>query len=409
MRVKLTTILFVAAIAVAASSAQDWNQWRGPSRTGAASSFTPPAAWPEKPTQKWKVASVGIGHASPVIAGDRVFLHSRIAEQEVVAAYDLASGKQLWQHKYDVPYQMNPAATSHGKGPKSTPAVDRGRLFTLGITGVLSAFDTRTGKLLWRKEHKEFPVTAPDFGTAMSPVVDGNQLIIHAGGPKNGALIAYDTATGSAKWSWKGDGPAYASPVIATLGGTRQVVTQTQANIVGLSAAKGTLLWQIPFTTDYEQNIITPVIIDGLLVYAGLNKPTTAVRVAQAGGKWTTEQVWQNADVPMYMSSPVEAGGYLYGLTHRNRGQFFCLDARTGKTMWTTRGREGENASLVTAGGLLLATTTEGVLVVAQQSPKAFELVKRYTVAESPIWAHPAVAGRAVVIKDAESLAFWTF
>jgi outer membrane protein assembly factor BamB len=339
-----------------------------------------------------------------------VYLHSRIGEQEALTAYDLSSGKQIWQQKYDAPYQMNPAAVSHGKGPKSTPIIDRGRLYTFGISGVLSAFDVKDGRLLWRNDHKrDFPATSPDFGTAMSPVVDGGNVVVHAGGPRNGALTAYDATTGASRWTWKADGPAYASPVLASFAGTRQLITQTQGHVVGLSAQDGTLLWQIPFTTAYDQNIVTPVIVEGMLIYGGINKPTTAVSISRTGGKWATEQVWQNADLPMYMSSPVHAKGYLYGLTHRNRGQFFCLDAKTGKTMWTTRGREGDNASLLTAGDLLLATTTEGVFIVARQNPAAFEVVKRYTVAESPVWAHAAPAGRGVVIKDADSLTYWTF
>jgi outer membrane protein assembly factor BamB len=413
MCAKFRTVLFICAIAAAgfaSSSAQEWNQWRGPSRTGAASLFVPPASWPDRPTEQWKVKSAGIGHSSPVISNGRVYLHSRLGEQEAVTAYDLASGKQIWQQTYDAPYQMNPAAAGHGKGPKSTPVIDSGRLYTFGISGVLSAFDTRDGKLLWRNDHKgEFPATSPEFGTAMSPLIDGATLIVHAGGSRNGALTAYDAATGAVRWRWKGDGPAYASPVIASFGGTRQVITQTQGNLVGISARDGTLLWQIPFTTAYEQNIVTPLVVDGVLIYGGINKPTTAVRISQSADKWNTEQVWENADVPMYMSSPVHAKGYVYGLTHRNRGQFFCLDAKTGKTMWTTKGREGENASLVISGDLLLAATTEGELIVARQNPSAFDVVKRYTVAESPVWAHPAPAGRGVVIKDAESLTYWTF
>jgi outer membrane protein assembly factor BamB len=133
------------------------------------------------------------------------------------------------------------------------------------------------------------------------------------------------------------------------------------------------------------------------------------VRLGQQSGKWTIAQVWLNADLPMYMSSPVEAGGFLFGLSNRNRGQFFCIDAKTGKTMWTTKGREGDNAALVTAGDLLLIVTTEGELIVAHASPKAFDVVKRYTVAESPVWAHPAPLAGGVLIKDLETLAYWKF
>lgn len=402
---------FIIALALlpAIVAAQDWNQWRGPARNGAADAFKPPAAWPDRPTQIWKVQA-GIGHASPVVAGDRVYVFSRVGEEEAISARDLASGKEIWRQAYDAPYQMNPAATSHGKGPKSTPVVDRNRVFTFGIGGVLSAWQTQDGKLLWRKDFKkDLASTSPDFGVAMSPLVANNLLIVHAGGANAGAMLALDVAIGGTKWSWKGDGPAYASPVVATLAGVPQVITQSQRNLISLSLADGRLLWRVPFTTDYDQNAITPVVVGDLVVYSGLNKAATAIRPTQSAGKWQTPDVWQNADVPMYMSTAVESGGYIYGLTHRSRGQYFCVDARSGKTMWTTRGREGENAALLTSGGFVMAMTTEGELVVFRSNPTQFDLVKRYTLAESPVWAHPAPAGSGIVVKDEQTLAYWRF
>ena len=409
MRSTLRALILLVAVLPALGAAQDWNQWRGPARNGVAETFTPPAAWPDRPRQIWKV-QVGIGHSSPVVSAGRVYVFSRMAERESVSARDLISGKEIWRQAYDAPYQMNPAATNHGKGPKSTPVVDRGRLYTFGISGILSAWQTQDGKLLWQKEFiKDFASTVPDFGVAMSPLVAGNLLILHAGGAGAGAVLALDVVTGETRWAWKGDGPAYASPIVATLAGMPQVVTQSQRNLVSLSLADGHLLWRIPFTTEYDQSAITPVIAGDLVVYSGINKATTAVRPSLSAGKWQTPEVWQNADVPMYMSTAVESDGYLFGLTHRNRGQFFCIDARTGKTMWTTKGREADNAAFVTAGGLVMAITTEGELVVARANPKQFEPVKRYTVADSPVWAHPALAGAGIVVKDEQSLAYWTF
>ncbi|HET7218951.1 MAG TPA: PQQ-binding-like beta-propeller repeat protein [Vicinamibacterales bacterium] len=404
-------LLFIVAIAIlpALGAAQDWNQWRGPARNGAAAAFKPPAAWPDRPKQIWKI-QVGIGHSSPLAVGGRVYVFSRVGEQEAISVRDLASGKEIWRQAYDAPYQMNSAATSHGKGPKSTPVVDRGRVFTFGIAGTLSAWQAQDGKLIWRKDFKkEFPPTTPDYGVAMSPLVAGNLLVLHAGGANAGAVLALDPATGETKWAWKADGPAYASPVVATLAGTPQVITQSQSSLVSLSLGDGRLLWRIPFTTEYDQNAITPVVVGDLVVYSGLNKPAVAVRPTLSAGKWQAPEVWQNPDVPMYMSTAVESGGYLYGLTHRSRGQFFCIDARTGKTMWTTKGREAENAAFVTAGGLLMAMTTEGELVVMRANPKQFDLIKRYTIADSPVWAHPAPSGGGIVVKDEQSLAYWTF
>jgi outer membrane protein assembly factor BamB len=243
----------------------------------------------------------------------------------------------------------------------------------------------------------------------MSPLVDEGLVIVHVGGNKTGALMAITAATGTTRWQWKGDGPAYASPVIATFAGMSQLVTQSRSHVVGLSVIDGTPLWQIPFTTAYDQNIVTPVIVGDLVIYSGVEQPLAAVRITRQAGKWTPQPVWKAESVPMYMSTGVVSGAYLFGLTHRNKGQFFCLDPRTGKVLWTTRGREGENAALATAGDVLLATTTEGELVVARRDPAKFELIKRYSIADSPVWAHPVPAGRGILIKDAESLAFWTF
>ena len=368
-----------------------------------------PATWPDKPRKVWE-STVGTGHSSPVVSGTRAFVFTRVGEDEVVTAVDYQTGKQVWQQRYRATYQVNPAAESHGKGPKSTPVVDGGRLFTLGISGTLSAFDAATGKPLWRKTFdREFDASSPDFGVAMSPLVDGGQVIVHAGGNKSGALMAIDGATGAVKWQWKGEGPAYASPVIASFGNSRQVVTQSRSHLVGLSAATGALLWSVPFTTAYDQNIVTPIISGDLVLYSGIDQPLTALRIRESAGKWTAERAWHADSVPMYMSTAVLSGGSVFGLTHRNKGQFFALDPRSGKVLWTTRGREGENAALIAVGELLMATTTEGELVIARRDATRFDPIKRYTIAESPVWAHPVPAGRGVLIKDAEKLAYWMF
>jgi outer membrane protein assembly factor BamB len=405
--------ILVVAIGVLCSTfltAQDWTQWRGPGAAAVATAFTPPATWPATLSMTWKVPSAGIGHSSPVVSGNRVYLFSRIGEQEALSAFDLATGRQIWRQAYDAPYEMNPAARSHGKGPKSTPLVHGGRVFTFGIGGVLSAFDAQSGRVIWQKDFKgEHAPTSPEFGAAASPIAVNDTVVVHVGGSKDGALKAFDPATGSVRWRWTGDGPAYATPVVVTFGGTRQLITQSQSSVVAIDPSSGTLLWQIPFTTPYEQNIITAVVHDGLVIYSGLSRPATAVRVRQAGGKWVTEQVWSNPDVPMYMSSPVVAAGRLCGFTHRNRGEFFCADVESGKRLWTSEPRQGENAGIFAVGDVLVAATTDGTLIVFRNSATAFEVVKRYKVADTPVWAHAVPAGRGVLIKDADTLAYWTF
>ncbi|HEX6164497.1 MAG TPA: PQQ-binding-like beta-propeller repeat protein, partial [Vicinamibacterales bacterium] len=346
------------------------------------------------------------GHASPVISGNRVVVHARQGNREIVSAYDLESGKQLWQDGVDAPYTMNPAATGHGPGPKSTPLIANGRVFTFGISGIFSAHDLATGKLLWRKNA---PPAPPEFGTASSPVADGANVIAFLGGYKAGALTAMDAATGKEVWRWTGDGPGYSSPIVATIAGTRQIITQSQTKLIGVAAADGRLLWETTIKTPYEQNSVTPLVVNDLVISAGLDNPTIAYAITNTGKAWTATPRWTNDRVSMYMSSPAASGSTIFGLSNKNRGQFFAIDVATGNTLWQGKGREAENASIVRAGNFLLLSTTNSELIVARASTSAFEEVKRYTIADSATWAHPAFAGRAIVVKDVDKLIVWSY
>jgi outer membrane protein assembly factor BamB len=203
--------------------------------------------------------------------------------------------------------------------------------------------------------------------------------------------------------------PGYASPIIATFGGIRQIVTQSESKVIGVALGDGALLWQVPLKTAYNQNIVTPLLVDGLLISAGLDTPTTAYRVASARGKWTATPVWQNEQVSMYMSSPAVSGTTIFGLSSKSRGQFFAIDAATGKTLWLTKGRDAENASIVRAGNYVLLSTTNSELIVVKPSTTAFEEIRRYTIADSIMWAHPAYDGRNIIVKDVDKLIVWSF
>jgi len=392
-----------ALAAVAAPSAEQWTGWRGAARS-AVSTAPMPATLAAKATDVWAVP-VGIGHASPIVDGQRVYVFARKGEQEVAQALDLATGKTLWTAAYDQPYTMNSAATSHGKGPKSTPLLGGGRLYTLGISGVLSAFDAATGKVIWRHAFdKEFGAP-PDFGTATSPLLDNGLLIAHVGGINGGALRAFDPATGATKWSWPGDGPGYASPVSFTAAGVRQIVDVSKTKIAGVDAASGALLWSLPLVTPYDQNAVTPAIAGDLVIVSGLDQSTFAVRPTRgADGKWTAAKAWDARAFPMYMNSPVVVGDTVYGLTNRSKGQFFALDARTGATRWTSPPRQAENASITAAGGRLWCLTSEGSLIVLKADPAAYAEVGRLDVAPSATWASPVLLGPQILVKDVDQL-----
>ena len=396
-------VILIGAVAQAQTITLGWPQWRGRQRDGTVT--TPmPAKWPEKLTKAWEI-TVGEGHSAPVVTGGRVVIHSREGDKEITRLIYLRDGREMWRNELAAPYTPNPAARAHGPGPKSTPTISGNRVFTYGITGVLSALDLDNGKVLWRTPA---PPAPPEYGTAMSPLVDGGVVIAHMGGKNNGALTAFDVATGTPRWQWNGDGPSYSSPVVAVVGGTRHVITQTQKFVVSVNAADGKLLWQLPFTTAYDQTSVTPIVRGDLVIYSGLGNGVTAVRIVRKGTQWAATPVWKNEEFSMFMSSPVISGTTLYGLANRNRGQFFAMDLATGKTLWVTQGRDGDNASIMTGSGLLLLSTTGGEFIVARANPSKFEEIRRYTVADSAMWAHPALAPRVLLVKDVNKLICWS-
>ena len=386
-----------------ALSAQDWPQWRGPARDGKTSGFTAPRAWPANLTQKWTVP-VGIGDSSPALVGNRLFAFGREDTNEVLRCLDAASGKTLWRHEYPADHVVTGPAARH-PGPRSSPTVADGRLYALGVGGILSCLDAATGRLLWRKQSTEdYLGVAYDFDSSMSPLVVEGKCFVHIGGKGQGAVIAFDLASGEPKWKWTGDAPANSSPVLVTVAGRRQLVTLAAKNLVGLDLADGKLLWQFPFEAAQGNNA-TPV-VDGAMVYCtGLNKGLVAIQITAQGEGFAATPVWTNSQLSARFTAPVLKGGRLYGYTDSS----FCVDARTGATLWLDPAKHGNSAALVDAGPVLIATTVSSELVVYAPDDKACTELAKYKVAGTEIWAHPIVAGPRLYVRDRESLALWSW
>jgi outer membrane protein assembly factor BamB len=387
------------------SKSSDWPQWRGPERDGHAAGFASPDEWPDRLIERWKV-EVGSGYATPLLVGERIFMFSRQGENEVMAALDSASGKVLWRTGYPAPFKMDQSAAPHGPGPKSTPVYADGKLFSIGMGGIVTAFDAASGKQLWQKA--ALPTQPLWTSHSFSPLVNRGQVAVHMGGNDLGALRAFDTVTGELKWEWNGDGPGYGSPMLYDFAGVPQVVTMTQRKFVGVDAATGVLLWEQPYTTEYEQNIITPLRYHDTLIVSGYQKPVAAFRVRRPADGWVAEQVWENTEVSLYMSDAVVNGETLVGFSQRRSGQFFALDARTGRTLWTSDPRQATNAALVGAGASWLALKDDGELLVSRWNASAFEPLRRYTVATSATWAQPVLSGKRIFVKDVSALTLWT-
>ncbi len=403
LRIVDATVL-VALMAPPTVAGQDWPQWRGPNRDGAAQSFDKPAVWPDSLMQAWHV-EVGLGYATPIIVDDRIYMFIRQDDDEVLMALDAASGERLWRTSYPAPFKVTPGAASHGKGPKSTPAYADGRLFTFGMSGIVTAFDAQTGRQHWQRPGD--PIQ-PLFHTAMSPVVNDDVMILHIGGHDDGALTAFDVATGDIRWQWSGDGPAYGSPLVVDFEGVLQVVTFTQENFVGVSLATGDLLWRRPFTTRSTTTSQTPMIYAGTVIQAGRGNGITRFRVVREGDDWATEDLWHTDDVSLHMANGVVIEGVLFGLSHLNSGQYFGLDLETGQLLWTSDPRQAQNAAILRSGRTIFSLEDDAELVIWSFSRTEFTPRRRYEVATSATWAQPTVLGSRLFIKDVNSLTLWT-
>jgi len=390
-----------AGATAAQRSPQDYPQWRGLNRDGAASAFAEPASWPETLTRRWKV-DVGEGYATPLVVADAVYVFTRRNGTEVMTALEAKTGRERWHTNYPAPYAPATPAAAHGVGPKATPLFHNGRLYSLGITGIVSAFDAATGKLAWQtpsaREH-------PSYGTAVSPVGDENLVVVHPG--NHGPLTAFDANSGAVKWAGTDRG-AYASPIIVQLGGIRQVVTMTQGSVLGVALSDGTRLWEYPWLSRSTPSAITPILYQETLIVSSQAMGVAALKPTRRADKWVVDVVWETKDVSLFLSNPVVVGDTLFGLSEKARGQFFALDAKSGTVLWLGRPRQASNTAIVKAGDLLLLLNDDAELIVARSSKNGFEPLKRYIVADSATWAQPAVSGNRFFIKDVTSLSLWT-
>ena len=398
-----TLVSSVVLLTAGGALAQDWPQWRGPNRDGKAIGFSAPATWPKELIQKWKV-QVGSGDATPALVGGRLYVFARQEADEITRCLDAGTGKMLWQDKYAAPAVEGPDL-GHG-GPRSSPAVDNGKVVTLGVCGKVSCLDTATGKVLWRKD--DFPGAWPQFHTAMSPLIVDGMVIVHLGKEAQGAIVAYDLASGEAKWKWADEGPAYASPTLLSVGNTKIIATQTAKSMVGIGAADGKLLWQAPFAAQgMAYNAATPVIDGQTVIYGGQGRGTKAVRLERQGDRFAARDLWSNPDNSVAFNSPLLKNGLLFGLSQR--GRFFCLNARTGQTAWTeTTGGRGDFGCIVDAGSVLLGLTATSQLTVFQPSAKAFTELAHFKVSAGQTYAHPVVVGSRLYVKDHDSVTLWT-
>ena len=403
---RLVGVMLSGVILVLATCAfaQDWPQWRGANRDGKATGFTAPQKWPTALTQKWKV-TVGSGDATPALVGDKLYVFARQGDDEVTRCLNAADGKEVWKDKYAA--QAVTGAAARHPGPRSSPTVADGKVITLGVGGILSCLDAATGKVAWRND--EFSKAVPQFFTAMSPIVVDGMVVAHLGGKDKGTLVALDLATGSQKWKWTGEGPAYDSPVLATVDGTKQIVLLTEKGLVGVAAADGKLLWQVPAAPQGRcYNSATPIVDGQTVIFTGQGTGTKAVKIEKQGDAFAAKELWSNADLGTGFSTPVLKDGWLYGLS--DKSNLYAMNAQNGQAGWTDAAKRGMGnfGAVLDAGSCIMALPSNSELIVFKPSEKEYAELAKIKVAETPTYAHPVIAGSRIFVRDQDSVILWT-
>jgi outer membrane protein assembly factor BamB len=383
----------------APTGSADWTDFRGPGRDGRYTQTPILTRWPANGLERLWKQPVGGGYASFVVAQGRAFTIEQRRANEAVAAYDLATGRELWAHTYPADFRESMG----GEGPRATPTYHDGLVYSLGATGELRVLEAATGTLTWRRNIvEENGAKLVQWAMSASPLIVDDTVVVQPGGPNGASFVAYHKRTGAPVWKSLDDRQAYTTPMLATLAGQRQILTVTALRAVGLRPEDGTLLWEYPWTTEYDVNAAMPLVVDEthFFISAGYDHGAALVEVTGAGGKFSARTVWQNKRMKNRFSASVLHQGHIYGL---DESILACIDARTGELKWKG-GRYGYG-QLLLAEGHLVATTESGEVALVAATPAAFTEVARFQAIAGKTWNVPAIAGGLLLVRNHSEMA----
>jgi outer membrane protein assembly factor BamB len=378
-----------------------WTNYRGVNRDGRYDEQKVLTAWPAdglKPV--WK-QPIGGGYASFVVADNVAFTIEQRRSQEVVAAYNIQNGRELWTYGWEALFHES--ESMGGDGPRATPTWDEGKIYALGATGELHVVDAKTGKKLWSKNIlSDNGASNLSWGMSASPLIVDDKVIVQPGGKSGKSIVAYNKNTGAAVWRSLNDAQAYVSPVLTTLANRRQIVTVTANRIVGVNPDDGALLWDYPWDTSSGINCSQAIPIDGnrFFVSAGYGKGAALVEVKDNGGKLAASKVWENTNMKNKFNSSVIHNGYAYGL---DEGIMACVDVATGERKWKG-GRYGYGQIILASDHIILISDT-GELVLIKATPDSHQEVAKFAALEGKTWNYPAIANGKLLVRNANQMA----
>lgn len=376
--------------------AADWAQWRGPQANGIAPDTGINTTWAKRqPRVLWKAPLTDGGYAGPAVAAGKVFIIDHQGKQDIVKALDVKNGKPVWQFRY--------ADTDRGNYgfARSTPIASGGKVYTISRLGLVHCLDAKNGKKLWSRDIiKDFGGKRPQWDLGMSPYIDGNKVILQPGG-KNAAVVALDKNNGKTLWQGGGsDMPGYATPVLASINGTRQYVIFTAYNLIGVDTNKGKLLWSFPWRTGCDVNAATPIVVGNtIFITSGYGHGCALVEV-----KGTTARArWESKEIQAHFSSPIYANGYIYGTG--DPGNLVCLELANGRVRWKQNGFE--KGGVVGVNGTIIALAgNSGDLVQVKMAPDRYGELGRFRPLGGQSWTAPIVANGKLIIRNTNQLAY---
>jgi outer membrane protein assembly factor BamB len=350
----------------------------------------------------WK-KDVGAGFSAPVVAGGKLILFHRVGDDEVVECFNAATGAAVWKLAYATTYRDD---FGFDPGPRGTPSVSDGRVYTFGAEGVLHAIDFATGKKLWRVDtHAKFGVRKGFFGAAASPLADGGMVYVNVGGPNGAGLVAFDASTGNVRWTATNDDAGYSSPIAATVDGVKSILCLTRAGLVAADPGTGKVRFQFPFRARNNSSVNAAVpLVNGNLIFlsASYGAGATLLRVTgnQVTPVWASDEALSN-----HYASSILKDGYVFGFHGRQEyGQSLrCIDLKTGKVQWDLDGYGAGTISLL--GDTLLVVRESGEGVLAPASPKAFEPASKAQLLPGVLRSYPAIADGKIFVRNEKQLA----
>ncbi len=398
---RLLGAFVLAGIFASVALAADWPHWLGPASNGSSAETGLLTAWPETgPKVLWK-APGGDGYSSLAIADGKAYTLVQRGTEELVVALDAVKGTELWKTPIGPAFK-----NQYGNGPRSTPWVEGDRVFAQSVTGPLVCLNSKTGEIVWQKHLlKDFGAKNITWGLSASPVIAGNVVLAIPGG-KDAGVVAFDKTTGALVWKTGSDKAAYASPVVATIGGTKQAIFFTAFGLLGVSLDKGKELWREPWKTEFDCNIMTPLVVGGdkLFVSSGEDNGCVLFQLHSAA---PPKAVWESKGdksvMINYWANPVVHDGFLYGFAGEfsKKVHLRCVDLKDGKIRWTKE--NFGKGSVTLADGHLFITTKSGDLVLVRATPQAYEEKGRVTILGDNRTV-PTLANRRLYLRDLEKI-----